>query len=78
MAVYRVDYLCKDHEPVFKWQRENIPPGSIIRSVGYETNEGWYIKTVFKRQEDAMAYHRYLYPDESDHSVPVFGDPNVR
>jgi hypothetical protein len=73
LAVYRVDFLCDDPEPVFKWQRENISPGSIIRAMTYKTVKGWYIKTVFKRQNDAMAYHQYLFPDAPDHSVLVFG-----
>jgi len=73
MAVYRVDFLCDDPEPIFKWQNENILPGSIIRSIAYKTERGWYIKTVFKRQVDAIAYHEYVYPDASDHLVSVFG-----
>jgi len=73
MAVYRVDFLCDDPEPVFKWQRENILPGRIVRAIAYKTLKGWYIKTVFKRQDDAMTYHQHLFPDESDHSVPIFG-----
>jgi hypothetical protein len=73
MAVYRVDYLCDDPETVFKWQRENILPGRIVRAIAYKTVEGWYIKTVFKRQDDAMAYHQHFFPDAPDHSVPVFG-----
>ncbi|MEP7336826.1 MAG: hypothetical protein ABI977_03710 [Acidobacteriota bacterium] len=73
MAVYRVDYLCDNPEPVFNWQRENILPGRIIRAVAYKTVKGWYIKTVFKQEEDAVVYHRHLFPDVRDYSVPVFG-----
>jgi hypothetical protein len=72
LAVYRVDYICEGPDPVFKWQRENIPQGQIVRAIAYETVKGWYIKSVFKCQEDAEAFHRFCYPDAEDHTVCVF------
>jgi hypothetical protein len=63
---YRVDFLCDDPEPLFRWLQENILPGRIVRVVAYKTEEGWYMKSVFKSQEDAMAYHRQLFPDTLD------------
>jgi hypothetical protein len=73
MPVYRVDVLVEDPNAVFQWQRENCPGDRIIRSLAYKTPRGWYIKTVFKRQEDAESFHRRWHPDLEDHTVPPFG-----
>jgi len=55
---------------VIQWVEANFPAPMIVRTVGYRVREGWLMKCVFKRQEDAEAFHRYWYPDETDHSVP--------
>jgi hypothetical protein len=73
MAVYRVDLLCDDPDPVFDWLEEEIDPKSLVRKIGYKTVKGWYMKMVFKRQADAEKFHRRFYPDATNHSVSAFG-----
>ena len=70
MAVYRVDFLTGEPDPVFDWVSANVPESSVVRTVAFKTYEGWYFKCVFKRQEDAEAFHRRWYPEAEDHSVP--------
>ena len=74
MAAYRVDLLTHDPDPVFEWLDAQIPPHLMIRRVGYKTVRGWYMKVVFKRQEDAEAFHRQWHPEAEDHSVSPWGD----
>jgi hypothetical protein len=77
MAIYRVDLLCDDPDPVFDWLEKNVEPGQLVRKIGYETVKGWYLKIVFKRPADAESFHRSFYPNELDHSVPVFCAPKA-
>jgi hypothetical protein len=72
MAVYRVDLKTVDPDPVFDWVRAHVPGSDVVRNVAYKMGDGWYFKCVFKTQEAAEAFHRRWYPDELDHSVPVF------
>jgi hypothetical protein len=73
MAAYRVDLLTGEPDPVFDWVSANVPKPLVVRTVAFETVEGWYFKCVFKRREDAEAFHRRWYPEAEDHSVPPFG-----
>ena len=77
MAVYRVDLLTGEPDPVFDWLDANIPKPSVVRSIAYKTVEGWYFKCVFKNREHAEAFHRRWHPDAEDHSVPPFGWRNA-
>lgn len=72
MAVYRVDLLIEDPEPVFKWTEDNVPKGFVVRRIGYKTTKGWYVKAVFKRHSDAELFHHRWYPDANDHTVAAF------
>lgn len=73
MAVYRVDLLTQDPYPVFDWIDEHVPASRMVRRVAYETIKGWHMKVVFKRQEDAEAFHRCWFPAADDHSVQPWG-----
>jgi hypothetical protein len=73
MAVYRVDLLTDEPDPVFDWLGATVPRPFVVRSVAFKTLKGWYFKCVFKRREDAEAFHRRWYPEIEDHSVPPFG-----
>jgi hypothetical protein len=57
MAVYRVDLLAGEPDPVFHWVSANIPKPFVVRTVAYKTGEGWYFKCVFKRRGDAEMFH---------------------
>lgn len=72
MAVYRVDLLIGDPEPVFEWIEHNVPRGFVVRKIAYKTAKGWYVKAVFKRQSDAELFHERWYPDANDHTVAAF------
>jgi hypothetical protein len=73
MAVYRVDLLTGEPDPVFDWVRENVPAPLVVRNVAYKTVKGWYFKCVFRRQEDAQAFHRRWHPASEDHVVQPWG-----
>ena len=75
MAVYRVDVLIEDPEPVFKWIEDNVPNGLVVRKIAYKTDQGWYVKAVFKRQRDAELFHHRWYPEADDHTVAAFRTP---
>jgi hypothetical protein len=72
MAVYRVDLLTGETDPVFDWVHANVPRQFVVRTVARKTGKGWYFKCVFKRQEDAEAFHRRWHPEAADHSVPLW------
>ena len=72
MAVYRVDVLVKDPNPVFDWLAENVKEDQLVRRIAYQTMKGWYVKTVFKRQMDAEAFHRHWLPESDSHTVEPF------
>ena len=72
MAVFRVDVLVEDPHQVFDWIHEYVPKDLLVRAMAYETFEGWYVKTVFKRQSDAESFHRRWYPDADDHTVEPY------
>ena len=76
MAVYRVDFLMEDSEPVFQWIEDNIPRSLVVRKIAYKTDQGWYVKAVFKRQRDAELFHHKWYPESDDHTVAAFVTPN--
>jgi hypothetical protein len=77
MAIYRVDLLTGEPDPVFDWLGANVPEPYFIRSAAFKTVSGWYFKCVFKRQEDAEAFHHRWHPDAEDHSVAPFGWHNA-
>ena len=77
MAVYRVDVLTEDPQPVFKWIEDHVPGNLMVRRVAYKTVRGWYVKAVFKRQGDAESFHHRFRPDEDDHTVAAFGTPGA-
>ena len=72
MAVYRVDLLTDEPDPVFDWVRAHLPESEVVRTVGYQVVDGWYFKCVFKTQAAAEAFHRRWHPDALDHTVPLF------
>jgi hypothetical protein len=78
MAVFRVDVLVGDPQPVFDWIETHVPKAFVVRTVAYETGGGWYMKNVFKRQRDARRFHRRWYPYAQDHSVAPFGEHTER
>jgi len=69
--------LAGEPDPVFHWVSANIPKPFVVRTVAYKTGEGWYFKCVFKRREDAEAFHRRWYPEAEDHSVPPYGSSDT-
>jgi hypothetical protein len=73
MAVFRVDVLVDDPQPVFDWIVDHIPEIFVVRTVGYNTLKGCYVKSVFKRQGDAELFHQRWYPDITNHTVLPFG-----
>jgi hypothetical protein len=73
MAVYRVDLLTDATDPVFDWLNSHVDRSELVRSVAFRTVKGWYFKCVFKRREDAEAFHRHWLPDADDHTVSPFG-----
>jgi hypothetical protein len=75
MAVYRVDVLIEDPEPVFKWIEDNMSRGLVVRKIAYQTVRGWYVKAVFKHQSDAELFHRRWFPEADDHTVAAFLTP---
>jgi len=72
MAVFRVDVLVDEPQPVFDWIDEHVPKGQVVRRIGYETVKGWYVKVVFKRQSDAESFHRRWHPESEVHTVAPF------
>jgi hypothetical protein len=48
MAIFRVDLLVEDPQPVFDWIEKEIGKGFLVRKIAYKTVEGWYMKIVFK------------------------------
>lgn len=76
MAVYRVDVLVDDPQPVFDWIEAHVPKRLVLRHVAYCTVRGWFHKVVFKRQDVAESFHRHWHPEADDHSVPPFGKRN--
>lgn len=76
MAVFRVDVLVDDPQPVFHWINEHVPKGLVVRAIAYKTVRGWYMKTVFKLQRDAESFNRQWHPDAEDHTVAPFGWPS--
>lgn len=77
MACYRVDLFTLDPQPVLDWIEASFPETMVIRAVGYRVTSGWVMKCVFKRQEDAEAFHRQWLPDREDHSVRAWGSPTT-
>ncbi|HTG95612.1 MAG TPA: hypothetical protein VL866_23630 [Pyrinomonadaceae bacterium] len=75
MAVYRVDVLIEDAEPVFRWIEDNVPKYLVVRKIAYKTVKGWYVKAVFKRQSDAELFHHRWCPEAEDHTVAAFVTP---
>ena len=73
MAVYRVDLLTDEPDPVFAWVKENVPESQVVRVVAFDTVKGHHFKCVFRRQSDAEAFHRRWHPDAEDHTVGPFG-----
>ena len=59
MAVFRVDLVVENPDPVFDWLDENIAAGCLVRKMAYQTVKGWYMKVVFKRREDAESFNSY-------------------
>jgi hypothetical protein len=76
MAVFRVDVLVDDPQPVFHWINEHVPKGLVVRAIAYKTARGWYMKTVFKLQRDAESFNRRWHPDAEDHTVAPFSWPS--
>jgi len=74
MAVYRVDLLTDDPDPVFAWVRAYVPEAHVVRTVAFKTVKGSYFKCVFKNQEDAETFHRRWHPDAEEHTVRPFGE----
>jgi len=74
MAVFRVDVLVDDPQPVFDWINEHVSQELVVRRVAYKTVNGWYVKTVFKRQSDAESFHRRWHPEAWSHTVEPFED----
>ena len=72
MAVFRVDVLVNDPHPVYDWINEHVPKEFVVRAMAYKTVNGWYVKTVFKRQSDAESFHRRWYPDAEEHTFEPF------
>ena len=75
MAVYRVDVLIEDYKPVFKWIEHNVPKDLVVRKIAYETSQGWFVKTAFKRRSEAELFHHRWFPEADDHTVAPFGPP---
>jgi hypothetical protein len=78
MAVYRVDLLIDDPEPVFQWIETHVPRARLVRAVAYQTVRGWYMKNVFSRRDHAEAFHRRRHPESEDHSVSPWGERQER
>ena len=78
MAVYRVDLRCDDPQPIFDWLQANVRVGGVVRKIGYQLRNGWYMKIVFKQQPDAESFHRQFFPNETDHDVPVYKTPELQ
>ena len=74
MAVYRVDTLADDPQPVFDWIEANVPASEVVRTVAFDTVKGHYFKCVFRRQSDAEAFHRAWNPDAADFAVGPVGE----
>ena len=74
MAVYRVDTLTDDPQPVFDWIGANVPEEQVVRTVAFDTVKGHYFKCVFRRQADAEAFHQRWNPEDSDPTVGAFGE----
>jgi hypothetical protein len=72
MAIYRVDVLVNNPNPVFEWIAANVDESFVVRKMAYETIRGWYVKTVFKRQSDAESFHRRWHPESDSHVVAPF------
>ena len=72
MSIYRVELLVEDPEPVFVWLAANVNEDQLVRKMAYHTVKGWFVKTVFKRQADAEAFHRYWLPESESHNVVPF------
>lgn len=77
MGVYRVDLLTDEPEPVFQWIATHVPKAYVVRAVAYKTVRGWYMKSVFKRRDDAEAFHRRWHPKAEDHSVRPWGQASA-
>lgn len=73
MAVFRVDVLVEDPQVVFDWIADHIPEIFVVHTVSYNTLQGWYVKSVFKRQSDAELFHQRWHPDATNHTVLPFG-----
>ena len=78
MAVYRVDVLTDEPDPVFEWIRGHVPRAFVVRNVGYHTVKGWYVKSVFKRQSDAEDFHRRWHPESENHTVVAWPQSRKR
>ena len=72
MAVFRVNVLVDDPQRVYDWINEHVPKGLVVRAMAYKTVNGWYVKTVFKRQSDAEPFHRRWHLDAEEHTVAPF------
>jgi hypothetical protein len=73
MAVYRVDLITPNADPVLDWVETHVPKSRVARTVAFKVVDGWYFKCIFKNQEDAEAFHRRWYPGVDDHTVRPFG-----
>ncbi|PAP74787.1 hypothetical protein B1759_16540 [Rubrivirga sp. SAORIC476] len=73
MAVYRVDVLAAEPQPVFDWIKANVPEDQVVRVVAFESVKGHYFKCVFRRQSDAELFNRWWRPEVEDPTVNPFG-----
>jgi hypothetical protein len=73
MAVFRIDLLVEDPNPVFDWLDENVVPGNLFRKMAYQTVKGWYMKVVFKRREDAESFNSHWHFVSRTKEVAPFG-----
>ena len=74
MAVYRVDTLADDPQPVFDWIKANVLASEVVRTAAFDTVKGYYFKCIFRRQSDAEAFHRAWNPDATDFTVGPVGE----
>ena len=69
MGAYRVDLLTDDPHPVFDWIDAETR-GKVVRRVAQYTVTGWHMKVVFKRLDDAEAFHRRWRPSDGEYVSP--------
>jgi hypothetical protein len=68
MAIYRVDLLVHDPEPVFEWIDTHVPKEFVIRTTAVGHEGHWSLLAIFKRPADAEAFLRE-WAEGDDHGV---------